>query len=185
MHLSWLDPHKMRKLTVVGRDKMAVFDDMEPERKVTVYDKGPVLRAGDRVAGTRGRHQHPAARARRAAAPRVRALPVARLGRGRPARAEPPGRSPSSRRSSAPGIARDSRGLVAPSYQAAETAVIYPGTVIGEGCVIGDHAVVGKQPRFRHARRPAASSCLRSSSAPGRSSRRARSSSPARRSERA
>jgi predicted dehydrogenase len=44
MHLSWLDPHKIRKLTVVGRDKMAVFDDMEPERKVTVYDKGPVLR---------------------------------------------------------------------------------------------------------------------------------------------
>jgi predicted dehydrogenase len=44
MHLSWLDPHKMRKLTVVGRDKMAVFDDMEPERKVTVYDKGPVQR---------------------------------------------------------------------------------------------------------------------------------------------
>jgi predicted dehydrogenase len=44
MHVSWLDPHKMRRLTVVGRDKMAVFDDMEPERKVTVYDKGPVLR---------------------------------------------------------------------------------------------------------------------------------------------
>ncbi len=42
MHVSWLDPHKMRKLTVVGRDKMAVFDDMEPDRKVTVYDKGPV-----------------------------------------------------------------------------------------------------------------------------------------------
>ena len=42
MHVSWLDPHKMRKLTVVGRNKMAVFDDMEPERKVTVYDKGPV-----------------------------------------------------------------------------------------------------------------------------------------------
>jgi predicted dehydrogenase len=44
MHLSWLDPHKMRKITVVGREKMAVFDDMEPERKVTVYDKGTVLR---------------------------------------------------------------------------------------------------------------------------------------------
>jgi acetyltransferase-like isoleucine patch superfamily enzyme len=28
----------------------------------------------------------------------------------------------------------------------AETAVVYPGTVLGEGCVIGDHAVVGKQP---------------------------------------
>ena len=44
MHLSWLDPHKMRRLTVVGRDKMAVFDDMESERKLTVHDKGPVLR---------------------------------------------------------------------------------------------------------------------------------------------
>jgi predicted dehydrogenase len=41
MHLSWLDPHKMRRMTVVGDRKMAVFDDMEPERKVTVYDKGP------------------------------------------------------------------------------------------------------------------------------------------------
>jgi predicted dehydrogenase len=41
MHLSWLDPHKMRKITVVGRDKMVVFDDMELERKVTVYEKGP------------------------------------------------------------------------------------------------------------------------------------------------
>ena len=44
MHLSWLDPHKMRKLTVVGRDKMAVFDDMEAERKLTVHDKAPVER---------------------------------------------------------------------------------------------------------------------------------------------
>jgi predicted dehydrogenase len=41
MHLSWLDPHKMRRLTVVGRHKMAVFDDMELDRKVTVYDKAP------------------------------------------------------------------------------------------------------------------------------------------------
>jgi predicted dehydrogenase len=39
MHLSWLDPQKMRKMTVVGREKMVVFDDMEPERKVTVYEK--------------------------------------------------------------------------------------------------------------------------------------------------
>ena len=43
LHLSWLDPHKMRKMTVVGSTKMAVFDDMEPERKVTIYDKGPVV----------------------------------------------------------------------------------------------------------------------------------------------
>ena len=45
MHLSWLDPHKMRRMTVVGRDRMAVFDDMELERKVTIYDKAPWKRA--------------------------------------------------------------------------------------------------------------------------------------------
>jgi predicted dehydrogenase len=45
MHLSWLDPHKMRKMTVVGREKMVVFDDMELERKVTVYEKAPWKRA--------------------------------------------------------------------------------------------------------------------------------------------
>ena len=51
MHLSWLDPHKMRKMTVVGREKMVVFDDMEPERKVTVYEKSA------------GRHRRAASRA--------------------------------------------------------------------------------------------------------------------------
>jgi predicted dehydrogenase len=45
MHLSWLDPHKMRKITVVGREKMVVFDDMELERKVTIYEKSPWKRA--------------------------------------------------------------------------------------------------------------------------------------------
>ncbi len=40
MHLSWLDPHKERRFTVVGSKRMATFDDMELERKVTVYDKG-------------------------------------------------------------------------------------------------------------------------------------------------
>jgi predicted dehydrogenase len=40
LHLSWLDPHKTRSLTVVGSEKMVVFDDMEADRKVTVYDKG-------------------------------------------------------------------------------------------------------------------------------------------------
>jgi predicted dehydrogenase len=46
MHLSWLDPHKMRRMTVVGTEKMAVFDDMELDRKVTVYDSAaePSLR---------------------------------------------------------------------------------------------------------------------------------------------
>jgi predicted dehydrogenase len=40
MHLSWLDPHKERRLTVVGSRRMATFDDMELERKLTIYDKG-------------------------------------------------------------------------------------------------------------------------------------------------
>jgi predicted dehydrogenase len=40
LHLSWLDPHKERRLTVVGAKRMATFDDMELESKVTVYDKG-------------------------------------------------------------------------------------------------------------------------------------------------
>src|ERR687896_1541651 len=40
LHLSWLDPHKERRLTVVGSRRMATFDDMEVERQLTVYDKG-------------------------------------------------------------------------------------------------------------------------------------------------
>jgi len=40
VHVSWLDPHKSRKITVVGSEKMVVFDDMEADRKVTIYDKG-------------------------------------------------------------------------------------------------------------------------------------------------
>ena len=39
MHVSWLDPHKTRKLTVVGSKRMVVFDDMQPSYKVTVYDE--------------------------------------------------------------------------------------------------------------------------------------------------
>lgn len=40
LHVSWLDPHKERKLTVVGDRKMAVFDDMEATEKLRVYDRG-------------------------------------------------------------------------------------------------------------------------------------------------
>jgi predicted dehydrogenase len=40
MHLSWLDPHKERRFTVVGSRRMATFDDMELERKLTLFDKG-------------------------------------------------------------------------------------------------------------------------------------------------
>jgi predicted dehydrogenase len=40
LHLSWLDPHKERRLTVVGARRMATFDDMAVAGKLTVYDKG-------------------------------------------------------------------------------------------------------------------------------------------------
>jgi predicted dehydrogenase len=43
IHVSWLDPHKVRQLVVVGSKKMAVFDDMEPSEKLRIYDKCAML----------------------------------------------------------------------------------------------------------------------------------------------
>lgn len=37
---SWLDPDKVRKITVVGSKKMMVYDDVEPAEKIRIYDKG-------------------------------------------------------------------------------------------------------------------------------------------------
>jgi predicted dehydrogenase len=48
-HVSWLDPHKIRRFTVVGSKRMAMFDDMEPSEKVRVYDKGVDQQGGDFV----------------------------------------------------------------------------------------------------------------------------------------
>ncbi|MDH7599229.1 MAG: Gfo/Idh/MocA family oxidoreductase [Sedimentisphaerales bacterium] len=44
IHCSWLDPHKIRKMTVVGSEKMVSFDDMEATEKVRIYDKGASIR---------------------------------------------------------------------------------------------------------------------------------------------
>ena len=49
VHVSWLDPCKVRRVTVVGSKKMAVFNDMEIEGKIKIYDKGV-----DRPAYTNG-----------------------------------------------------------------------------------------------------------------------------------
>ena len=46
VHASWLDPSKMREMTVVGSRKMIVYDDVSAEGKVRVYDKG-AFRKGD------------------------------------------------------------------------------------------------------------------------------------------
>lgn len=48
LHTSWLDPHKIRKVTVVGSKKMAVIDDMESTEKVRLYDKGVDLQPGEK-----------------------------------------------------------------------------------------------------------------------------------------
>ena len=39
IHVSWLDPHKIRRMTVVGSKKMVVYDDIA-KNKITIYDKG-------------------------------------------------------------------------------------------------------------------------------------------------
>jgi predicted dehydrogenase len=46
IHISWLDPQKVRLMTVVGSRKMIVYDDTQPDNRVTIYDKGV-----DRVGG--------------------------------------------------------------------------------------------------------------------------------------
>jgi len=40
VQLSWLDPRKERRLTVVGSKKMVEFDDVHPTEKLRIYDKG-------------------------------------------------------------------------------------------------------------------------------------------------
>ncbi len=40
LRVSWLDPNKIRRITVVGSKKMLVYDDIEPVEKVKIFDKG-------------------------------------------------------------------------------------------------------------------------------------------------
>jgi predicted dehydrogenase len=39
IHVSWIDPDKIRRITVVGSKKMVVFDDMQSQDKIKIYDK--------------------------------------------------------------------------------------------------------------------------------------------------
>ena len=52
MKASWLDPSKVRRTTVVGSRRMVVFDDLDSEAKLRVYDKG-----ADPVQGGYGEYQ--------------------------------------------------------------------------------------------------------------------------------
>jgi predicted dehydrogenase len=46
VHVSWLDPHKIRKMTLVGTKKMVTFDDMEATEKLVIYDKAADVTPG-------------------------------------------------------------------------------------------------------------------------------------------
>ena len=142
MHLSWLDPHKKREMTVVGTKRMVVFDDMELERKITIYEKAterPPESYGEWR--TRTGDIYCEDLERRAAPPGGAALPRPHCRKQRPARHSAGRCRGRARARAAPELARPD-----PSVTVASTAVVYPGTVAGTGVVIGDHAVVGKQP---------------------------------------
>ncbi len=145
MHLSWLDPHKMRRMTVVGREKMVVFDDMELERKVTVYEKAAVEARRDlrRVADAHRRHLHPEDRERRSRCGSS-ATHFLRARRGR-ARDRAQGRA---RRGAGSCGALERLDRLAPG-SAAEVAPDrrrLPGHGARRGVQVLDDAVVGKQP---------------------------------------
>jgi predicted dehydrogenase len=40
IHISWLNPRKVRRMTVVGSEKMAIYDDVSADAKIQIYDKG-------------------------------------------------------------------------------------------------------------------------------------------------
>lgn len=48
IHVSWLDPSKIRKMVVVGSKKMLIYDDIDNEGKIKIYDKGVERLAPDR-----------------------------------------------------------------------------------------------------------------------------------------
>ena len=43
IHVSWLDPCKVRRTTIVGSSKMAVYNDLASEERVRIHDKGVEL----------------------------------------------------------------------------------------------------------------------------------------------
>jgi len=49
-HVNWLAPRKVRQIIIGGERKMLVFDDMESNEKIKIYDKGVSIEATDRNA---------------------------------------------------------------------------------------------------------------------------------------
>jgi predicted dehydrogenase len=48
VRVSWLEPRKTRRITVVGSRKMLVFDDVEPVEKIKIFDMGVECPPGDK-----------------------------------------------------------------------------------------------------------------------------------------
>jgi predicted dehydrogenase len=58
VHVSWLDPCKVRRVTLVGSRKMAVYNDLAEDERIRVYDKGLDARPGERVNGHPVSYRH-------------------------------------------------------------------------------------------------------------------------------
>lgn len=54
VHISWLDPRKVRCMTVVGSKKMVVYDDVSSDARIVVYDKGVTRKPSAGAAGGPG-----------------------------------------------------------------------------------------------------------------------------------
>ena len=121
-------------MTVVGREKMVVFDDMEPERKVTVYEKhaGP---SGELYSGDISIPKISTAEPLRLECTYFLELIAGSHDRGKVAR-------------DGARVVRALEMLTEPRSMADvhETAIVHPGTVLGEGVRVLEYAVVGKQP---------------------------------------
>ena len=57
VHISWLDPFKIRRMTVVGSEKMIVYDDVSADARITIYDKGVAQARGRPDRGSLGSYE--------------------------------------------------------------------------------------------------------------------------------
>ena len=56
--VSWLNPNKIRRINIVGSEKMIVYDDVSVDAKIQIYDKGVQRVAGESDHGSFGEFQH-------------------------------------------------------------------------------------------------------------------------------
>ena len=140
MHLSWLDPHKMRRMTVVGTEKKVVFDDMEPSGRSRCTRRRPQRIETRRVADLPGDVYTRSGTDEPLRLECAHFLALVR-GEGDRRKARATGRWSSARSRSSQDVARGRLDSRDPPER-----VVHPGTVLGEGVQVLEYAVVGKQP---------------------------------------